>query len=151
MGRCGSEKRSGMVIPFRKKGDGKRVMDKDYFNVLFFGHATSRTRHLRIRRETFKNLFCLLVFLQLAVTFFLCDYIQVKKKTFPLNQLREEWLIQKSHIQSFSAKIEGLEKKLSRLKEIDRRVRSIANLERGYEITPFIGMGGPPSSAGQGN
>jgi prefoldin subunit 5 len=58
--------------------------------------------------------------------------------------LRREFQVQRSQIQLFSAKIEELEKKLSRLKDIDRRVRTIANLERGYEITPFIGMGGPP-------
>jgi hypothetical protein len=127
------------------------MKDKDYFNILIFGHATSRPRTLRIRRETFRILFYLFVFFQLAITSLFCDYIQVKKKSFLLSQLRQEFQIQRSQIQLFSAKIEELEKKLSRLKEIDRRVRSIANLERGYEITPFIGMGGPPSSAGQGN
>ena len=125
-------------------------MDKEYFNILIFGHATFKPRHVRIRRETFRILFCLLVFFQLAITFLFCDYIQVKKKSFLLSQLSQESQVQRSHIQLFSAKIEELEKKLSRLKDIDRRVRAIANLERGYEITPFIGMGGPPSSVTHG-
>ncbi len=121
-------------------------MDKDYFNILIFGHTTFGIRNLKIKKETFKLLVYLLAFSQLAVTFFLCDYIQVKKKDFLLNQLRHESLIQKSHIQLFSTKIEELEKRLSKLKDSDRKIRTIANLERGKEVTPFIGLGGSPSS-----
>ena len=91
----------------------------------------------------------LLVFFQFSITFFFCDYIQVRKKTFLLNQLRQESQIQKSHIQLFSTKIEELEKKLSRLKNIDQKIRIIANLERNQESPPFIGMGGLPSPAVQ--
>jgi prefoldin subunit 5 len=64
--------------------------------------------------------------------------------------LRQESRIQKSHIQLFSSRIEELEKRLSRLRDIDQRIRIIANLERGQESLPFIGMGGLPSSAAQG-
>jgi len=84
----------------------------------------------------------LLVFFQFSITFFFCDYVQVRKKTFLLNQLRQQSQIQKSHIQLFSTKIEDLEKKLSRLKDIDQKIRIVANLERGPETLPFIGMGG---------
>jgi len=125
-------------------------MDKDYLNILILGHTSFGIRRLRIKKETFKILIYLLVFFQLAVTFFFCDYIQVKKKTFLLNQLRQEAQIQKSQIQLFSTKIEELEKNLSKLKDFDRRIRIIANLERGHETIPFIGMGGPTSSVIQG-
>jgi prefoldin subunit 5 len=67
-----------------------------------------------------------------------------------LNQLRQESQIQKSHIQLFSRKIGELEKKLSRLKDIDQKIRVTANLERGQETLPFIGMGGPsPAMIGE--
>ena len=120
-------------------------MDNDSLNVLVFGHTTFGIRRLKIRKESFRIGTYLLVFLQLSLTFFFCDYIQVRKKTFLLSQLRQESQIQKSDIQLFSAKIEELEKKLSSLKAIDQRIRIIANLERGQEALPFIGMGGSPS------
>ena len=121
-------------------------MDKDYINILVFGHTTFGIRHLRIEKESFKmGIYFLFLFI-LSITFFLCDYIQVRKKTILLNQLRQNSQIQKSHIQLFSKKTEELEKKLSRLKDIDRRIRIIANLERGQEVLPFIGMGGSSSS-----
>lgn len=123
-------------------------MNKDYFNILVFGHTTFGTRRLRVKKETLKILIYLLAFFQLSIMFFLCDYIQVKKKTFLLNRLRQESQVQRSQIQLFSAKIEELDKKLSKLKDFDRRIRIIANLEKGQESIPFIGMGGfSPSMA----
>jgi hypothetical protein len=117
-------------------------MDKDYINILVFGHTTFGIRRLRIKKESLRMATYLLVFFQFSITFFFCDYVQVRKKTFLLNQLRQQSQIQKSHIQLFSAKIEDLEKKLSALKDIDQKIRIIANLERGPETLPFIGMGG---------
>jgi hypothetical protein len=122
-------------------------MDKEYFNILIMGHTTFGIRRLRIKKERFKIVVYLLAFLVLSITFFFCDYIQVRKKTFLLNQLRQEAQVQNSHIQLFSAKIGELEKKLTKLKGFDKRIRTIANLEGGEKTTSFIAMGGSPSSA----
>ena len=122
-------------------------MEREYLNILVFEHTAFGTRRLRIRRETLKLLVYLLAFFQLSIMFFLCDYVQVKKKQLDLNQLRQESQIQKVQIQLFSTKIREVEKKLSKLKVIDQRIRAIANLERNQEIIPFIGMGGASSSA----
>jgi hypothetical protein len=124
------------------------TMDKDYLNILVLGHTTFGIRRLRVKKETLKILIYLLAFFQLSIMFFLCDYIQVKKKSFLLNRLRQESQVQRSQIQLFSAKIEELDKKLSKLKDFDRRIRIIANLEKGQESFPFISMGGfSPSMA----
>lgn len=122
-------------------------MDKDYFNILIVGHTTFGIRNLRIKKETFKILIYLLVLFQLTVTFCLCDYIQVRKKTFLLNQLRRESLTQKAHIQLFSKKVEELERHLAKLKDFDQKIRTMANLGKGHETTPLIGMGGSPLPA----
>jgi septal ring factor EnvC (AmiA/AmiB activator) len=122
------------------------TLDKEYFNILIFGHKTSKTRHLKIRKKTVKIAFYLMGFALLSTTFFFCDYIQVKKKAFELNRLRQETQNQRSQIQFFSARIEDLEKQLSKLKEFDKKIRIIANLEKGQETTPSMGMGGPSPS-----
>ncbi len=121
-------------------------MDKEHFNILVFGHKTSKTRHLRIRKKTVKISFYLFAFALLSTTFFFCDYIQVKKKVYELNRLRQETQNQRSQIQFFSARIEDLEKQLSKLKDFDKKIRIIANLERGQDVAPSMGMGGPSPS-----
>ncbi len=121
-------------------------MDKDYFNILVFGQKTSKTRHLRIHKKTFKIGLYLLAFGLLSTIFFFCDYIQVRKKTFELNQLRQETQEQRSKIHFFSSKLEDMEKQLSKLKDFDKKIRIIANLEKGQETASFMGMGGPSPS-----
>ena len=121
-------------------------MDREHYNILIFGPKTSRTHHLKIRKKTFKVALYLFAFALLCTTFFFCDYVQVKKKAFQLARLRHETEAQKSQIHFFSAKIEDLEKQLSKLKDFDKKIRIIANLERGQETTSLMGMGGPSPS-----
>ena len=121
-------------------------MDKEHYSILIFGPKTSKTRHLRIHNKTFKIALYVFAFALLSTTFFFCDYIQVKKKVFELGRLREETQVQRSQIHFFSAKIEDLEKQLSKLKDFDKKIRIIANLDRSQEATSLMGMGGPSPS-----
>ena len=121
-------------------------MDKEHYSILIFGPKTSRSRHLKIRKKTFKIALYLFAFALLSTTFFFCDYIQVKKKVFELSRLRQETQAQKSQLHFFSSKIEDMEKQLSKLKDFDKKIRIIANLERGQETTSLMGMGGPSPS-----
>jgi len=121
-------------------------LDKEYFNILIFGHKSSKTRHLRIHKKTFKISLYLLGFCLLIATFFFCDYIQIKKKVFELDLLRREAQTQRSQIQFFSGRIEDLERQLSKLKDFDKKIRIIANLDKAEEIAASMGMGGPSPS-----
>lgn len=122
-------------------------MKKEYINILFFGHHASRTRQLRMSKKSFKILLYLIGFTLLVAIFFLSDYIQVKKRAFDVDRLRQEMKAQKSQIYFFLARVEGLEGQLSELKDFDRKIRIIANLERrGQETAPLMGIGGPSPS-----
>jgi len=121
-------------------------LDKNYLNILIFGQKTSKTRNLRVHKKTFKVGLYLLAFCVLLTIFFFCDYIQVRKKSFELAQLRYETEEQRTKIHFYSSKIEDLEKQLARLKVFDKKIRIIANLEKGQETTSFVGMGGPSPS-----
>ena len=126
------------------------MMEKEYFNILIFSQETSQASHLKIRKDAIKIASSLLVFILLFTTFLIFDYIQVKKKTFSLNQVRQEVDVQRFQMQLLATQIETLEEQLSKMKDFDRRIRVIANLERGQETIPFIGMGGISTPNTQG-
>jgi murein DD-endopeptidase MepM/ murein hydrolase activator NlpD len=122
-------------------------LEKEHISILFFGHHNSRTKQLRISKRLFKILLYLSAFTLLAGTFFLSDYIQVKKRAFDVYRIEQEMNAQKSQIYFFLTRVERLEGHLSRFKEFDRKIRIIANLERsGQENTPLMGIGGPSPS-----
>jgi murein DD-endopeptidase MepM/ murein hydrolase activator NlpD len=128
------------------RGDRGGGLDKEYFNILVFGQKTAGSRHLRIHRKTFKIGFYLFIFFFLSTTFFFCDYVQLRKRAFELARLRQETQVQKSQIQFFSGKIEDLERQVSKLKDFDKKIRIIANLEKEQATPPMVGVGGPSSS-----
>lgn len=98
-------------------------------------------------KKLFKILLYLSGFTLLAGTFFLSDYIQVKKRAFDVYRIQQEMNVQKSQIHFFLTRVERLEGQLSKFKEFDRKIRIIANLERrGQENTPLMGIGGPSPS-----
>jgi len=122
-------------------------LEKEYISILFLGHHTSRTRQLKISKKSFKILLHLSAFTLLVAIFFLSDYIQVKKRAFDVYRLRQEMNGQKSQIHFFLAKVDELERQLSGLKDFDRRIRIIVNLEkRGQRAAPLMGIGGPSPS-----
>jgi murein DD-endopeptidase MepM/ murein hydrolase activator NlpD len=121
-------------------------LDREYLNILVFGQKTTKTHHLRIQKKTFKIVFYLLSFAFFSTIFFFCDYIQLRKKAFELGQLHQETESQRSQIQFFSARIEDLEKQLSKLKDFDKKIRIISNLEKGVEVPSVVGVGGPTPS-----
>jgi murein DD-endopeptidase MepM/ murein hydrolase activator NlpD len=121
-------------------------LDNEYFSILIFGQTSSKSRHLKVRKRTVKIGFYLIGFVLFLATIVLCDYVQVKKKAYELSSLRQEAETQRSQILFFSARMENLEKQLSKLKEFDRKIRIIANLEKEQEPVSFLGMGGPSPS-----
>jgi murein DD-endopeptidase MepM/ murein hydrolase activator NlpD len=122
-------------------------LEKEYITILFFGHHTSTTKQLKISKRSIKIFLHLSGFILLIGVFFLSDYIQVKKRAFDVSRLRQEMKGQTSQIHFFLAKVEQLERQLSGLKDFDRRIRIIANLEKGGQGTaPLMGIGGPSPS-----
>ena len=122
-------------------------LEKEYISILFFGHHASRTKQFKISKKSIKILLHLSASILLVAIFFLSDYIQVKKRAFDVYQLRQEMKGQTSQIHFFLAKVEQLERQLSGLKDFDRQIRIIANLERKEQGTDsLMGIGGPSPS-----
>jgi len=68
----------------------------------------------------------------------------MRREVLELNRLREETQLQRSQIDFFCEKIGDLEKKIAGMREFDRRLRILANLEGSEESTRrFFGVGGP--------
>ena len=122
-------------------------LEKEYISILFFGHHASRTRQFKISKKAIKALLHLAACSLLIAIYFASDYIQVKKRAFDVHRLRQEMKGQTSQIHFFLAKVEQLERQLSGLKDFDRQIRIIANLERREQgNNPLMGIGGPSPS-----
>jgi len=102
-------------------------LEKERYCILIFGQKTFKT--LQIRRKTLRIGSFLLAFTLLFINLLLCDYIQLKKERLEIHRLRQEMNAQRSQIQFFSDGIENLERQVSKLNRLDRKIRMIANLQ----------------------
>jgi hypothetical protein len=117
----------------------------DFYNILIFSKKASTIRRYRFPRVLAK-LICLgipICFILLG--YFSFDYVMMRQEVLELNRLREETQLQRTHIRFFSEKIGEVENKIAGMREFDRRLRILANLEGpGGKTRQFIGVGGPP-------
>ena len=104
-------------------------MAKACLNILIFDHDAPRTRHLRMHKATFRIGSCLIAFALFSIALFFGDYIQVRKNTYEISRLRQEMNVQMSQIQFLSGGINNLERQLSKLKNLGRRIHVMANLQ----------------------
>jgi hypothetical protein len=117
----------------------------DLYNILIFSKKAST-----IRRFRFPRLLAQLICLAIPICFILLgyfsfDYVMMRQEVLELNRLREETQLQRSQILFFSEKIGEVEKKIAGMREFDRRLRMLANLESsGDGMKRFLGVGGPP-------
>jgi hypothetical protein len=117
----------------------------DFYNILIFSKKASTIRRYRLPRLLAK-LICLAVPISfLFLGYFGFDYAMMRQEVLELNRLREETQLQRSQIRFFSEKIGEVEKKIAGMREFDRRLRILANLEGPEGKTrQFLGVGGPP-------
>ncbi len=120
-------------------------MGGDFYNILIFSKKASTIRRYRFPRLLAK-LFCLAIpICFIFLGYFGFDYVMMKQEVLELNRLREETQLQRSQIRFFSEKIGEVEKNIAGMREFDRRLRMLANLEGSEGKTrQFLGVGGPP-------
>jgi len=116
----------------------------DFYNILIFSKKASAIRRYRLPRPLAKLILFVIPVCFILLGYFSFDYVIIRREVLDLNRLREETQLQRSQIDFFCEKIGDLEKKIAGMREFDRRLRILANLEGSEESTRrFFGVGGP--------
>ena len=119
-------------------------MGGDFYNILIFSKKASAIRRYRLPRPLAKLILFVIPVCFILLGYFSFDYVIMRREVLELNRLREETQLQRSQIDFFCEKIGDLEKKIAGMREFDRRLRILANLEGSEESTRrFFGVGGP--------
>jgi len=116
----------------------------DFYNILIFSKKAAAIRRYRLPRPLAKLILFFIPIFFILLGYFSFDYVIMRQKVLELSRLRGETQLQRSQIHFFSEKIGELEKKIGGMREFDRRLRILANLEGSEESTRrFFGVGGP--------
>lgn len=85
----------------------------------------------------------ILTVLLLCATYFIYDYVSIRRDKAELYALRAITREQREQFDVLSQKVAIVNEKMDELKGLDRKIRDIANLNKIGEEKPTIGVGGP--------
>ncbi|MCI0370561.1 MAG: M23 family metallopeptidase [candidate division NC10 bacterium] len=127
-------------------------MARKFYTILFLPGASATARRLQLTERAFRILVAGGITIALGVAFLLFHFLWVQVDMMELRRLRGE----AGEKRTLEAKIASLEKELNRMQELDRRIRTIAGLDKGTPETPaaaeqpaLLGVGGPEGRLGE--
>jgi murein DD-endopeptidase MepM/ murein hydrolase activator NlpD len=126
---------AGAIHDFSSK---EPVMAKRFFTILVLPDATSPARKFQISKTVMTVVSSVVAVSILALTFFLYQYVNLNVRMLELRQLRQE----ASERSLLSEKVSQLEGELSKIRELDQRLRVLAGLDKGEEQPAPLAQGG---------
>lgn len=127
-------------------------MARKFYTIIFLPGASATARRLHLTERAFRLAVAGGIGFALGVTFLLFHFLWVQVDMGELRRLRGE----AEEKRALEVKIASLEKELNRMQELDRRIRTIAGLDKGTPETPaaaaqpaLLGVGGPEGHLGE--
>ena len=110
--------------------------------IVFLPDGTKSVKHLKVPRILFAVLILLFLSGTLALGWIIKDYLAVKSEVPRLSSLEKENTLQKTQLVILAKKIEQIGRKVVELKEFDKRLRVMVNLDQTDDNSQFLGVGG---------
>ncbi|MBI5287308.1 MAG: hypothetical protein HY878_06940, partial [Deltaproteobacteria bacterium] len=117
-------------------------MAKRFFTVFVLPDGPSRIKKIQIPIPALKTLSGFLIVFFIGFSFMTYDYLNLKSKAYKLDNLTKENTEQRLQLQTLLSKISDLEFQLNKLRQFDRKLRIIANLEVPGSQGQSLGIGG---------
>lgn len=121
-------------------------MAKNYYTFLLIPEKQSSIRKFKLSGVLLKVLVGIVATGFFAFCYCSYDYLRIKGDAAELAKLKRITTIQKEQIDLLAAKIDDFEKKMTDIREFDKKIRVMTNMESGRTNGQFLGMGGPSST-----
>lgn len=118
-------------------------MAKDYYTLLLIPENKSSIKKIKISNIYLKSIVALLVIGFLSLIYFSYDYVRIRGDAAELTKLQHLSTVQKEQINLLAAKIGDFKKKMADIKQFDKKIRIMTNIDNGRKNGQFLGMGGP--------
>lgn len=116
---------------------------KESYTIMVLPNPTAKAHRFSISKKALKIILALSSVSLVLLTVFLVQYLQALGERWELASLRKETKAQRLQIQTFTVVVNDLKKEMSRLKELDAKLRVITDIGPPAEKSQLLGMGGP--------
>lgn len=118
-------------------------MEKNYYTLLVIPEKKSKIRKIKISSTFIGLVSVALAFCVLSAGYFAYEHVLNAKKIEELIRLRQISASQKEQIDLLAGKVSDFEETLSNLRQFDRKLRIITNLDNKSGDSQLLGVGGP--------
>jgi murein DD-endopeptidase MepM/ murein hydrolase activator NlpD len=120
-------------------------MAKNHYTLLIVPKTKRSVRKFTASSTHLKVLFIACLAALSSLSFFLYDYARTKNDEFQLRSLKVLTESQKEQIGFLASRVKDFEKKMEDLRQLDQKIRTIANLDGKKPANLMLGIGGIPA------
>ena len=125
-----------------KKGES---MPKNFYTLLILPKKHSSAKKMSLSGTLVKGVTIFMMGLILMMMYFSYDYITIRREHAELKRLKQQTAEQKKQIEGLVDKVDQFAFKMEELKQFDKKIRIMANLESRRDREQLLGIGGPVS------
>jgi len=118
-------------------------MPDDFYTLIVVPSDGASVRKLSLSVKSLLRLAASMGVVLLVTGYLAYDYVDIQREKFELARLRQQTKEQKAQIDGLVAKVDQFSSKMEELRQIDKKIRIIANLENRKDREQLLGIGGP--------
>ena len=120
-------------------------MPKNFYTLLILPKKHSSAKRMSVSGTLVKGVSIFVMSLILLIMYFSYDYIHIRREQAELKRLKQQAVEQKKAIDGLVAKVDQFAAKMEELKQFDKKIRIMANIETSRDKEQLLGIGGPMS------
>lgn len=118
-------------------------MPKNFYTLLILPKKHSSAKKVSLSSTLVKGVSVVMLGLILVMMYFTYDYIHIRREQVELKHLKRQNEEQKKQIEGLATKVDQFTAKMEELKQFDKKIRIMANLETRRDREQLLGIGGP--------
>lgn len=118
-------------------------MPKDFYTLLILPKKHSAAKKVNLSSSLVTGVSILMMALILLVMYISYDYIHIRREKDELVRLKQQNQEQRKEITGLAGRVEQFASKMEELRQFDKKIRIMANLEKGKDKEQLLGIGGP--------
>lgn len=123
-------------------------MEKKYYTLLIIPQKEGSIRKFSLSTTLFRSVVLFVIICTGVMAYLSYEFVDNRSALDELTRLQQIEIIQKEQIELLAGKVSDFQRKMEDLRQFDKKLRIMTNLENNRDDGQFLGVGGPVPEAG---
>jgi murein DD-endopeptidase MepM/ murein hydrolase activator NlpD len=118
-------------------------MPKNFYTLLILPKKHSSAKKISLSGSLVRGVSIFMMGVILFVMYFSYDYIHIRREHAELMRLKQQTVEQRHQIEGLAERVDHFASRMEELRQFDKKIRIMADLEKGHDRRQPLGIGGP--------